>query len=94
MNVPSQASSDGFEQGPDGMRLRDYDSPEEAQGEQSAAPLAAELRSVAAILDVRGVAGEDEDVPTASSANFGRVLLPAPVILALAVLIIWWVSRA
>jgi serine/threonine protein kinase len=146
------ASSGGFEQGPDGVRLRDYDSPEEARGEppddrsdiysvgavlyemlttrrpmhkgaaapsasnpavpsevdevvlravapnpdrrtQSAATLAAELRSVAAVLDVRGVGVEDDEVPAASSASLGRVLLLTIAILALAALIIWWVSR-
>jgi serine/threonine-protein kinase len=145
------ASSGGFEHGPDGMRLRDYDSPEEARGEtpddrsdiysvgavlyemlttrrpmakgaaapsasnpavpkeldevvlravapnperriQSAAALAAELRSVAAVLDVRGIGTGEEDVVPQRSTNLGRVLLLTIVILALA-FIAWMVSR-
>jgi len=147
------ASSGGFEQGPDGMRLRDYDSPEEARGEppddrsdiysvgavlyemlttkrpmhkgaaapsgsnaavpaevdevvlravapnpdrrtQSAATLAAELRSVAAVLDVRGIAEDEEDALPGRSTSLGRVLLLTLVILAFAVLVVWWLSRA
>jgi serine/threonine protein kinase len=146
------ASSGGFEQGPDGMRLRDYDSPEEARGEtpddrsdiysvgavlyemlttrrpmhkgaaapsasnpavptevdelvlravapnpdrriQSAATLAAELRSVAAILDVRGIGAEEDEIAPARSANVGRVLLLTIVILVAAALVVWWMSR-
>ena len=143
------ASSGGFEQGPDGMRLRDYDSPEEARGEppddrsdiysvgavlyemlttkrpmhkgaaapsasnpavpaevdevvlravapnpdrrtQSAATLAAELRSVAAVLDVRGIAEDEEDALPERSTNLGRVLLVTIVILALVALFVWF----
>jgi serine/threonine protein kinase len=142
------ASSGGFEHGPNGMRLRDYDSPEEARGEvpddrsdiysvgavlyemlttrrplhkgasapsatnpavpkelddvvlravapspdrrvQSAAALAAELRSVAAVLDVRGVAGEEDEALPQRSTTLGRVLLLTIVILALVALVVW-----
>jgi serine/threonine-protein kinase len=132
------------------MRLRDYDSPEEARGEvpddrsdiysvgavlyemlttrrpmhkgasapgatnpvvpkeldevvlravapspdrrvQSAAALAAELRSVAAVLDVRGVAGEEDEALPQRSTSLGRVLLLTVVILALVALVVWLV---
>lgn len=146
------ASSGGFEHGPNGMRLGDYDSPEEARGEApddrsdiysvgailyemlttkrpmhkgaaapsaanpavpkeldelvlravapnperrigSAATLAAELRSVAAVLDVRGVAGDDDEVVPGRSTSVGRVLLLTIVILVVVVLVVWWASR-
>lgn len=146
------ASSGGFEHGPNGMRLGDYDSPEEARGEapddrsdiysvgailyemlttrrpmhkgaaapsasnsavpkelddlvlravapsperriQSAATLAAELRSVAAVLDVRGIVADDDDVLPGRSTSLGRVLLLTIIILVLVALIVWWVSR-
>jgi len=146
------ASSGGFEHGPDGMRLRDYDSPEEARGEppddradiysvgavlyemlttkrpmhkgaaapsasnpavpaevdevvlravapnpdrrtQSAATLAAELRSVAAVLDVRGIADDEEDALPDRSTSLGRVLLVTIVILALVALFVWFLRR-
>ena len=133
------ASRTGFEQDGRGVRLRDYDSPEEARGErpddrsdiysvgavlyemltskrpphkgaaapsasnphvpgeldemvlravapnpdrriQSAATLAAELRSLAAILDVRGVVEEDHEHGGAGGA--GRTVLIAVAVLA------------
>ena len=61
---------------------------------QSAATLAAELRSVAAVLDVRGIAEDEEDALPERSTSLGRVLLLTLVILALAVLAVWWLSRA
>jgi serine/threonine protein kinase len=143
------ASRGGFEQTDSGVRLRDYDSPEEARGQtpddrsdiysvgaliyemlttrrpmhkgaaapsasnpkvprelddvvlravapnpdsriQAAAALAAELRSVAAILDVRGVPGEEGDVPT-ESTNVGKIVLIAVLIL-VALAIIFWLA--
>ncbi|MGH9346833.1 MAG: serine/threonine-protein kinase [Vicinamibacterales bacterium] len=140
------ASPGGFEETAAGMRLRDYDSPEEARGHapddrsdiysvgavlyemvttkrpmhrgaaapsatnphvpkeldelvlravapnpdlriQSAATFAAELRSVAAILDARGGAGDDEDPPEAAHA--GRIVAIAAMILAAAGLLLW-----
>lgn len=141
------ASPAGFEQTSGGVRLRDYDAPEEARGQiaddrsdiysvgsvlyemlttkrpmhkgaaapsasnphvikelddvvlravapnpdsriQSAAGLAAELRSVAAILDARGGAG-DEDGEQAASTSFGKVLLVALAMLAALALFVW-----
>jgi len=145
------ASRGGFEQTEAGMRLRDYDSPEEARGQapddrsdihsvgavlyemlttrrpmhkgaaapsasnphvideldalvlravapnpdlrlQSAAALAAELRSIGAILDARGGAGDEEEEHAAGSTSFGRVVGLAIVILAAVVLLIWMFS--
>jgi serine/threonine protein kinase len=57
---------------------------------QAAAALAAELRSVAAILDVRGVPGEEGDVPT-ESTNVGKIVLIAVLIL-VALAIIFWLA--
>lgn len=140
------ASRGGFEQTEAGMRLRDYDSPEEARGDapddrsdiysvgavlyemlttkrpmhkgaaapsasnphvleeldglvlravapnpdlriQSAAAFAAELRSVAAILDARGGAGDEDDPPEPPHA--GRIVAIAALILAAAALLLW-----
>jgi serine/threonine protein kinase len=140
------ASPAGFEQTNAGMRLRDYDSPEEARGQigddrsdiysvgavlyemlttkrpmhkgaaapsasnphvikdldelvlravapnpdsriQSAAGMAAELRSVAAILDARGGAGDEEE--QAASTSFGKIILLALVILATLAIILY-----
>ena len=57
---------------------------------QSAATLAAELRSMAAILDVRGGAGDEDNTPEARSTSVGRVVLTSAVILAVVAAIIWW----
>ena len=144
------ASRAGFEQDGRGVRLRDYDSPEEARGQapddrsdiysvgavlyemlttrrpphrgaaapsasnphvpkelddvllravqpnpdlriQTAATLAAELRSLAAILDVRGVAGDEhEDHPAPSRT--GRGALVAGIILAIAGLLAYLIA--
>ncbi len=144
------ASRTGFEDGPAGVRLRDYDSPEEARGQaadersdihsvgavlyemltarrpshkgasapstgnphvpaeldelvlraiapnpdarlQSVVTLAAELRSIAAILEVRGGAGDDGgDEPSAASGlQLGRAVLIAIGVLALAGAAFW-----
>jgi eukaryotic-like serine/threonine-protein kinase len=145
------AARSGFEHGagPADVKLRDYDSPEEARGQaadersdiysvgavlfemlttrrpshrgaaapgasnpnvpadldeivlkavapnpelryQSAVTFAAELRSMLAILDVRGVAGEDEDEHAAPSANIGRIVVLTIVIALLVGGVIWW----
>jgi serine/threonine-protein kinase len=142
-------SRGGFEQGDAGrpVRLRDYDSPEEARGRapdersdiysvgamlfemlttrrplhrgsaapgksnlhvpaeldeivlraiapnpelryQSAATFAAELRSIAAILDVRGGAG-DEDDQRPGSTSAARVIALTALVLAIIALIVW-----
>lgn len=146
------AASAGFEQSDEGVRLRDYDSPEEAKGNppddrsdiysvgailyemltgrrplhrgasapsasnphvpaeldqvvlkavapnpdnryQSVATLAAELRSIGAILDVReGAIDEQEQV--ARSTSVGKVLATAGVLLVLAAAILWWLTRS
>jgi eukaryotic-like serine/threonine-protein kinase len=144
------ASRAGFEETESGVRLHDYDSPEEARGQvaddrsdiysvgavlyemlttkrpmhkgaaapsasnphvikelddvvlravapnpesriQSAAGLAAELRSIAAILDARGGAGDEEE-DRASSTSVGKVLLVALAILTALALIVWLVA--
>jgi serine/threonine protein kinase len=145
------ASRGGFETTEAGMRLRDYEAPEEARGQapddrsdiysvgavlyemlttkrppprgaaapsasnahvpkeldevvlraaapnpelryQSVATLAAELRSLAAILDVRGVAGDEPefDVP---ETNVTRVFVIAAAILGAAGAIAWYFMR-
>lgn len=145
------ASRGGFEQTESGLRLRDYDSPEEARGQapddrsdiysvgavlyemlttkrpmhkgaaapsasnahvadeldqlvlravapnpdsriQSAAAMAAELRSVAAILDARGGAGDEDDEHAAESTSFGRIVALAVLILAAVVFLVWLFS--
>ena len=48
---------------------------------QSAATFAAELRTMAAILDVRGGAGDEDELVEAGSAHVGRALVFAVVIL-------------
>ena len=145
------ASRDGFAS-PDGERLHDYDSPEEARGlgsdersdiysvgavlyetltgrrpmhrgaaapgannrhvppeldhvvlkavapnpenrYQSAATFAAELRSVAAILDVRGSIGDEDDHHDLPSNNAGRILLLTIVMLLIIGALAWWFLR-
>ena len=142
------ASRGGFEPGEGGLRLRDYDSPEETRGQgaddrsdiysvgavlyemlttrrpshrgaaapsasnshviadldeivltavapnpdlryQSAATFAAELRAVAAILDERGGAG-DEEPAEPPGTSVGRVMAMTVVILALVAALLWW----
>jgi serine/threonine protein kinase len=60
---------------------------------QSAATLAAELRSMAAILEVRGGAGDEEDDQAARPASVPRILATAVLILAVAALLVWWLTR-
>jgi serine/threonine protein kinase len=143
------ASRGGFDEG--GMRLRDYEAPEEAKGHapddrsdvysvgavlyemltarrpppkgaaapsasnanvpkeldeialraaapnpdlryQSVATLAAELRSLAAILDVRGVPGDEPELEVPQT-NVGRIFLIAVVILALLGAVVWYFTR-
>jgi hypothetical protein len=57
---------------------------------QSAVTFAAELRSMLAILDVRGVAGEEEDEHAGPSANIGRIVVLTIVIALLLGGLIWW----
>jgi len=142
------AAHGGFDEDGGAVRLRDYDSPEEARGQptdersdiysvgavlyemlttrrplhrgaaapsvanrhvppelddvalkavapnpdsrfQSAATLAAELRSVAAILDVRGGAGDEPEHAEAAGAHVGRALVMALVILLLLGTLAW-----
>lgn len=143
------ATRGGFDQSANGVRLRDYDSPEEARGQpldersdiysvgavlyemlttrrpmhrgasapsasnrhvppevdeivlkavapnpalryQSAATFAAELRSVGAILDVRGGVGDEEDHAHERGANIGRALVIAVIALLALGLLAWW----
>ena len=147
------AARGGFEQTQGGVRLRDYDSPEEAGGHQpddrsdiysigailyemltsrrpqhrgASAPsasnahvpkevdevvlkaiapnpesryqsvptLAAELRSMAAMLDARGGAGDEDDQIVEPSTSVGRVIVTALLILAVVAAIMWWVTRS
>lgn len=147
------AARAGFEQNAGGVRLHDYDSPEEARGRapddrsdiysigailyemlttrrpmhrgaaapgaanahvpkeldevvlkavapnpdsryQSVATLAAELRSMAAVLDVRGGAGDEDDHLVEPSTSVGRVLLTAVAMLALVAGVVWWFMRS
>jgi serine/threonine-protein kinase len=60
---------------------------------QSAAGLAAELRSVAAIIDVRGGVGDDDE-PQESAASVTRVLLIAVAIIAAVAAVAWWLTRS
>src|SRR5688572_8511574 len=143
------AARAGFETDAAEVRLRDYDSPEEAQGQsadersdiysvgavlfemlttrrplhrgaaapsvsnrhvppelddivlravapnpdsrfQSAATLAAELRSLAAILDVREGAGEEEEQAATRSTSVGRVMMMTAAILVALAVVFWW----
>lgn len=146
------AARGGFDSNPEQVRLRDYDSPEEARGQaadersdiysvgavlyemlttrrplhrgasapsasnphvtaeldgivlkavapnpasrfQSVATLAAELRAVAAVFDVRGGAGDEEEHAEARSTSVGRVLLTAVLILLAVAAVVWWFAR-
>ena len=60
---------------------------------QSAATFAAELRSVGAILDVRGSVGDEDDHQGVAPTNIGRVLLLSVVMLAVIGAIAWWFLR-
>jgi serine/threonine protein kinase len=57
---------------------------------QSAVTLAAELRSLLAIFDVRGVAGDEEHEEHAPSTNVARVVVIAIVVLLAIAALIWW----
>jgi len=59
---------------------------------QSAATFAAELRSVGAILDVRGSVGDEPDEEPRSS-NIGGILVVTIVILLGIAAVVWWFSR-
>jgi len=147
------AARAGFEQDADGVRLRDYDSPEEAGGQasdersdvysvgavlfemlttrrplhkgsaaasasnpkvpaevdalvlkavapnpasrfQTAAVLAAELRGLAALLDARGIAAEENGRPEPPAKSGGHTfLLVAAILLVLGALAWWFAAR-
>ena len=59
---------------------------------QSVATLSAELRSLAAILDVRGVAGDEPDIDIPET-NVARIVLIAVVILAIIGAVAWYFMR-
>jgi serine/threonine protein kinase len=143
------ASRSGFDETSGGVRLHDYDSPEEARGQeaddrsdiysvgamlyemlttkrpqpkgaaapgasnanvpkeldevvlkavapnpdlryQSAATFAAELRSVGAILDVRGAPGDEPEAAEAESTSVGRVVVMTIVIAILIAEVVWY----
>jgi hypothetical protein len=60
---------------------------------QCAATLAAELRSLAAILDVRDVAEEEGEKPEKRSTSVGKVALLTGIILLVLAAVIWWFWR-
>lgn len=60
---------------------------------QSAATFSAELRSVAAILEVRGGAGDENEEP-APAAGLGRIVVTTLVILAGLAAVAWWLMRS
>jgi serine/threonine protein kinase len=66
--------------------------PNAASRFQSAATLAADLRSVAAILDVRGGAGDEDGHPEEHATSVGRVLMLAAVILLVLGVVVWWMA--
>lgn len=143
------AGRSGFAERADGVRLHDYEAPEEARGEraderadvysvgavlyemlttrrpmhrgaaapsaanrhvppeldaavlkaiapnastriQSAAVLAAELRSMAALLDARGAAAEAEEAVRARSISLSQVLLVTAAIVVTVAVLVWW----
>ena len=121
------AARGGFDQDAADVRLRDYDSPEEARGQEAdersdiysvgavlfemlttrrplhrgaAAPsvsnrhVPAELRSMAAILDVREGATDEEELVAARWTSLGRVVLTAMAILGVLGAMFWWFGRA
>ena len=57
---------------------------------QSVVTFAAELRGMAAILDVRGGAGDEEDERAAGPVSLGRVFLTAVAMVAAVGVIVWW----
>lgn len=61
---------------------------------QSVATLAAELRSMAAILDVRGGAGDEDDRAAAESTSVGRVAVMTALILIVLAALAWLVTRS
>ena len=60
---------------------------------QSAAAFAAELRSVAALLDSRGLVGDEEDVPEVAQHGRRGVLALVLVVLLIAAAVVWWLWR-
>ena len=58
------------------------------------ATLSAELRSVAAILELRGSADDEDEHAAERSTSVGRVLLTTVALLAVAAAIIWWLTRS
>lgn len=66
--------------------------PNPASRYQSAATFAAELRSTAAILDVRGGAGDEEEAAEQRSASVGRAVVIAALILLVLGLLVWWIA--
>jgi serine/threonine protein kinase len=61
---------------------------------QSVATLAAELRSMAAVLDLRGGAGDEDDQLAEPSTSVSRVMVTAMVMLLVLALIAWWFMRS
>ncbi len=61
---------------------------------QSVATLAAELRSLAAVLDVRGGAGDEDDEPGEPATSVARVMAVATAMIAVVAAIAWWFMRS
>lgn len=68
-------------------------SPNPDSRHQSAAAFAAELRSVAALLDARGGAGDEDDVPEVERRSSRGPLAFVLVVLLVVAAIAWWVLR-
>jgi hypothetical protein len=66
--------------------------PNPASRHQSAATLAAELRTVAATLDSRGGTDDEEEHAQPPGAHIGRALTIAALILLSLALLIWWAA--
>jgi serine/threonine-protein kinase len=60
---------------------------------QSVAVLAAELRGLNAVLDARGIAGEEEFVEEPAT-SVGKVLVTTAILLLLVGAVFWWVTRS
>jgi serine/threonine-protein kinase len=59
---------------------------------QTAVTFAAELRSVAAILDVRGGAGDEPDEQQGPATSVGKIVAIAVAILIVIAVLIWWLA--
>jgi serine/threonine-protein kinase len=68
-------------------------SPNPLSRQQSAASLAADLRSVAATLDAQGVADDEDEQASAAPARRGPLMLAAAILLIALAAVGWWLTR-